>query len=224
MQYVLASSDPLAWLAPWGQAAAIVLLFYLLVLVLIVLALYGGLMFGMTWVREKAELIKWLRPTVDSVNTTTKSAMHGALPPAHAGDNHIVRTVAEVPVKMHDIEQKIDEGSIRVEKAVIEFRARTEMVKGMAKAFFLPGLTTAHKTRQEILLEEQGTEIESPGFRMLMEAKAPTGSSGMGDSYAENVTASDLKGAPVHVVTGNPAVKGAPGSEVMSALQKDEAP
>src|SRR5437879_2492547 len=75
MQYVLAS-DPFA---PWGQVAAIVLLIYLMVFILIGLVLALVLMLGLTWVREKAELIKKLRPTVDSVNTTTEAALSGRL-------------------------------------------------------------------------------------------------------------------------------------------------
>src|SRR5207249_9520587 len=127
-------------LAPWGQVAAIVLLIYLLVFIVIGLALALVLMLGLTWVREKAELIKRLRPTVESVNTTTEAAMAGALPAAGPHDNKVVRTVAEVPVYAHKVEEKVEQGSDRVAKAVIEFRARTMQGKQMLKAFFLPGL------------------------------------------------------------------------------------
>lgn len=138
MQYVLASSDPLA---PWGQAAAIIMLFYFLIVILLGLGLTLGLMFGLSWVREKTEMIKKLRPTVESVNTTTESAIKGNLPAPTSHDNRIVRVVASVPARARDIEQKVEQGSDRVASGVIEFRARTQMAKGIVKAFFLPGLT-----------------------------------------------------------------------------------
>jgi flagellar basal body-associated protein FliL len=140
MQYVLASSDPLA---PWGQAAAIIMLFYFLIVILLGLGLTLGLMFGLSWVREKTELIKKLRPTVESINTTTESAIKGNLPASIDHDNRdrIVQAVVSVPARAHDIEQKVEQGSDRVASGVIEFRARTQMAKGIVKAFFLPGLT-----------------------------------------------------------------------------------
>ena len=140
MQYVLASSDPLA---PWGQVAAIIMLFYFLIVILLGLGLTLGLMFGLSWVREKSELIKKLRPTVESVNTTTESALNGNLPASidHNNRDRIMRAVVSVPDRARDIEQKVEQGSDRVASGVIEFRARTQMAKGIVKAFFLPGLT-----------------------------------------------------------------------------------
>ncbi|HLX41711.1 MAG TPA: hypothetical protein VKR42_14350 [Ktedonobacteraceae bacterium] len=190
--YILASSDPLA---PWGQAAAIVLLFYFLIVILLGLGLTLGLMFGLSWVREKTELIKKLRPTVDSVNTTTESAMNGTLPEATAHDNKIVRTVAEVPARIYNIEQKIEQGSDRVAGAVIEFRARTQMTKAIVKAFFLPGLTDRQPTLSAP--EEDGVDFKSPGYRMLVEENAPTAETGVGAGYSGTIHASDIKEAPV---------------------------
>ncbi len=138
MQYVLASSNPLP---PLGQGAAIVLLLYFLILVLLGLGLTLGLMFGLGWVREKTELIKRLRPTVESVNHTTEAAVQGDQYALVDQQNKVIRTVAEVPARAHNIEQKIEQGSDRVAGAVIEFRARTQMAKAIVKAFFLPGLT-----------------------------------------------------------------------------------
>src|SRR6266699_3290999 len=118
--------DPLA---AWGQAAAIILLFYMLIFILIGLALTLVLMLGLSWVREKAELIKRLRPTVDSVNNTTEAAKQGNMAIVEANDNRVVRTVAEVPIYMRNVETKVEQGSERVAGAVIEFRARTMMAK-----------------------------------------------------------------------------------------------
>ncbi|MFL5660416.1 MAG: hypothetical protein ACJ8BW_03610, partial [Ktedonobacteraceae bacterium] len=109
MAFVLAD-DPLAL---WGQAAAIFLLFYMLVFIIIGVALAAVLMFGLTWVREKAELIKRLRPTVDSVNTTTEAAVRGDMPVVQANDNKVVRTIAEVPSYVHTLENKVEQGSDR---------------------------------------------------------------------------------------------------------------
>ena len=194
MPYILASSDPLA---PWGQAAAIVLLLYFLIVILLGLGLTLGLMFGLSWVREKTELIKKLRPTVESVNTTTESAIKGNLPAPTAHDNKIVRTVAEIPVRVHDIDHKIEQGSDSVADAVIEFRARTQMTKAIVKAFFLPGLT--HLQPAPSVLEEERVGFKSPGYRMLLEEKAPTAETGVGAGYAGAIHASDIKEAPVRV-------------------------
>src|SRR5579863_4341876 len=192
--YILASSNPLP---PLGQGAAIVLLLYFLIVILPGLALTLGLMFGLAWVREKTELIKKFRPTVESVNTTTESAIKGNLPAPTAHDNKIVRTVASVPARAHDIEQKIEQGSDRVASGVIEFRARTQMAKGIVKAFFLPGLT--HRQLTQSVLEEEGVGFKSPGYRMLVEGKAPEAVTGVGEGYSGAIHASDLKEAPVEV-------------------------
>jgi len=197
MLYVLAS-DPLA---PWGQVAAVILLFYMFLSVIIGVAVALGLMVGLAWVREKVELIKRLRPTVESVNKTSETAIKGALPPPGPSDNKIVRTVAEVPMYAHTVEKKVEEGSDRVASAVIEFRARTEMVKTVAKAFFLPGL--AH--RSQTVLQEQGVGFRSPGYRMLVDEAAPSEMpTGPGTGYVGTISASQLKEAPVQVVASPP--------------------
>src|SRR6266480_7631929 len=136
MLYVLAD-DPLAL---WGQVAAIILLFYMFLFVIIGLAVALGLMLGLAWTRQKVVLIKRLRPTVDSVNTTSEAAIKGTLPPAGSNDNKIVHTVAEVPAYTHTIEKKVEEGSDRVASAVIEFRARTEMAKTVIKSLYVTGI------------------------------------------------------------------------------------
>ncbi len=200
--YIFLASDPLA---PWGQIAAIILLIYLLVFILIGLALALVLLLGMTWVREKIELIKMIRPTVNSVNKTTQAAIDGTLPEAKDDENKIVRTAAEIPAYTHKIETKVDQGSDRVASAVIEFRARSMMAKSMLKAFFLPGL--AHHTQAQ--LEAEGVGFRSPGYRILVEEKAPGDKLvGPGEGYAGSIMASQLKDAPVEVTVSPP-----PGAE-----------
>ena len=183
--YVLAG-DPLA---PWGQAAAIILSLYMFIYILIGLAVSAGLMFGLSWVRQKTELIKKLRPTVESVNHTLEEANKGELPPPRPDENKIVHTIAQVPMTVTKIEKKVDEGSERVAHAVIEFRARTQMVKQVAKAFFLPGLAR-HAPRRQL---EAGVDFKSPGYRMLMEKAATEVPSGVGDGNTSAVGASQIR-------------------------------
>ena len=63
-----------------GQISAIILAFYMFVFIVIVLAVSVGLMVGFTWVRQKSELVKTLRPVIDSDDETTKAAIHKELP------------------------------------------------------------------------------------------------------------------------------------------------
>jgi len=201
--YIFLASDPLSVL---GQIAALILLIYLFVFILIGLALALVLLVGMTWVREKVSYIKKIRPTVNSVNKTTQSAIDGTLPEAGDDENKIVRTAAEVPAYAHKVETKVEQGSERVASAVIEFRARTMMAKGMLKAFFLPGLMH----RQQSQLEQEGVGFRSPGYRILVEEKAPVDAPiGPGDGYAGSITASQLKDAPVKVEISPPGAENA---------------
>ena len=194
--YIFLASDPLAM---WGHIAAIILLIYLLVFILIGLALAFVLLVGMTWVREKVELIKMIRPTVNSVNKTTQAAIAGTLTEAKDDENKLIRTAAEIPAYAHEIETKVDQVSDRVASAVIEFRARSMMAKSMLKAFFLPGL--AHRTQAQL----EGVGFRSPGYRILIEEKASGDEVvGAGEGYAGSVKASQLKDAPVEVPVSPP--------------------
>ena len=135
-------------LAHWGQAAAFIIALYVFVSIVVGLALVAALMFLLAWLREKAELVKKLRPAVNELNQALEAARRGESLPAEMAENRIVRTVAQVPkvaatlpAKASTIEQKVERGSDRVAGAVIEFHARTQQAKGMLKALFLPGLT-----------------------------------------------------------------------------------
>ncbi len=161
MLHVLASDI----LAPLGQAAAIILALYMLVFILIGLGFCLLMMYGLTWVREKAELVKKLRPTVDSVNTTIESGTSETLPATVDQNNKLVQAVHSIQSvqvvqkakvaqqQVDNIEKKVDQGTDRVANAVIEFRARTVMVQGMLKAFFLPGLEGERSHRKSLLLQ-----------------------------------------------------------------------
>jgi hypothetical protein len=184
MGYVLAGGG----LAPWGQAAAFIIGLYVFVSIIVGLALTAALMFLFAWIREKAELIKKLRPMILEMNEALEASRRGDPLPPEVADNKIVATVARVPraaatlpARASSIEQKVERGSDRVAAAVIEFRARTEMVKGMAKAFFLPGLTRRRaavpveqieRVKREEVVEPQREEVvaaERPGEEPYLE-------------------------------------------------------
>ncbi|HLI05458.1 MAG TPA: hypothetical protein VKV40_02715 [Ktedonobacteraceae bacterium] len=186
MLYVFASNP----LAAWGQAAAILLVIELFFFVLIGLALMGGLMFGLSWLREKTELIKKLRPTVEGVNTKTEEAIHGTLPPAGPHENKVIHTIAEVPAKIDDVEKKIDQGADKVAEMVIEFRARTVMVESIVKAFFAP-----KTVRRELEKRREEVGFASPGYRMLVEEKVPEAPNQIGDAFVGAVRSGEVRDA-----------------------------
>jgi|SRR5579863_222799 len=172
MGFILAS-DPIA---PWGQAAGIVLLLYMFVSTLIGIALAVALLLALAWLREKVKLVKKLRPTVNSINTIYTSALQGT-PDTEVRSGRmeqIGHTVENVSARVRSVgqvvgstEQKIEETSDKVADAVIEFRARSMMVKGIVKAFLLPGLT---QRSQQLL------EADQPADRLLPEGTPSAGS------------------------------------------------
>lgn len=158
-------SFALAWggIAPWGQAAAIIILLYVFISIIMGLILTALMMFVFAWIREKSEVIKTLRPSLEQLNQALLASRRGEELPAELADNKLARVVAKVPQMantmssgMHTVEQTVDQGSERVASAVIEFRARTQMVKGMAKAFFLPGL---NKRRAPVLPQTHEVQV-----------------------------------------------------------------
>lgn len=155
-------------LAPWGQAAAIILAIYLFINILIGLVFAVVFMFAFAWIRDKAELVKKLRPTVDSVNRAIEAPDSVAPSPGEKPEHMLVEAVHKVQAvgipqkiegvqhQVHAVEQKIDQGADRVAEAMIEVRARTVMVRTVLKAFFLPGLM---KTKSRLsLMEARGFE------------------------------------------------------------------
>ncbi|HLL80137.1 MAG TPA: hypothetical protein VKT25_11595 [Ktedonobacteraceae bacterium] len=160
-------------LAPWGQAAAIILAIYLFVNILIGLALTAALMFLFAWVRGKAELIKTVRPTVETLNQILvhPESVH----PTDKMQERLVQVVekvraADVQHKLIDVQHqveaagvKVDQGADRVAGALIEFRARTVMVKSMVQSFFLPGLKKLPAARSSPLLPEWATAEDLNG-------------------------------------------------------------
>lgn len=177
--HIFLASDPLAM---WGQIAAIIMLIYLLVFIVISLGIALVLLMGMTWVREKIELIKRIRPVVDSVNMTTQAAVDGTLAPPTEAENKIVRTAVEIPAYTRTVEKKVEQGSDLVAGTVIEFRARTMMAKGVLTAFFSPALTQ----RQKPQLQTEGVGFRSPDYRIVVEDNTPVDTSTESPSTGPN--------------------------------------
>lgn len=145
-----------------GQIAAIIICLFVLVFIILALVFNLAMTFAMAWLREKVNAIKMLRPTVESVNKTTESALQGVS--STEDQQSVLHTVASIPVTVHNLEKKVDESTGKVADVVIEFRARTVQVKATLKTFFLPGLT---RKRQEALVQETNSELDSPDAQMF---------------------------------------------------------
>lgn len=153
---VLLDANPI--IATGGQIAAIIICAFLLVLFVLILAVNLALGFVLSWVREKSELIKMLRPTVDSVNKSSEATLRGVSPAAE--ENAIVRTIATVPGGARVVDQKVDQVSGRVANAVIEFRARTVQAQTVVQAFLLPGLNRQRIRAAVPIPELPASEVE----------------------------------------------------------------
>jgi hypothetical protein len=144
-----------------GQIAAIIICLFVLVFIILAVAFNLAMAFGMSWLAEKIQVIKLLRPTVESVNKATESTLEG-LPPDQI-DNRTIRTIASIPTNLRHIEEKVDQGADKVADAVIEFRARTVQAKTILKAFFLPGST--HKKLERATVKSD-VPLYSSGYRV----------------------------------------------------------
>jgi hypothetical protein len=154
-------------LAGFGQLAAIIICLFALIFIVIAVAFNAALALGTGWLREKANLIKMLRPTVDSVNKTSEAAMQGHTPSQDG--NAIIRNIAKVPQGVQVADKKVDEATGKVAKAVIEFHARSVQVQTVAKALLFPHRTVP----AAVSAEDEGLQFKSPGYRELMQEKAP---------------------------------------------------
>ncbi len=199
MHMVLADNNPV--LATGGQIAAIIVGLYALVFIVISLALGLVMDVAFTLLREKANLVKMLRPTVDSVNKTSEAMLNGTQPPENG--NKVVQIVADGPAQVQKLDKQVDQVTDKVANAVIEFRARTIQVQTVAKALFAPKRLRRELAEHDRVLQTPsgGLEIKSPGLRMLMEEKvpdAPVVPAPRPGAQMPGVTASQLKNdAPV---------------------------
>ena len=188
---MLLDVDPV--LAGFGQTAAIIICLLLLVFIIVTVALALVMVFATSWINEKANLVKMLRPTVDSVNKTSEAAIQGQ-PPAE-DKNAIIRTISKVPAGMHTADKKVGEATDKVAHGVIEFRARTLQVQTVVKAFLFPK-TDVQPDKSGIT--EEGLEFNSPGYRKLMKEKVLPTASVSETGNGQSVGASQLRDAPVH--------------------------
>ncbi|GCE47241.1 hypothetical protein EI42_00768 [Thermosporothrix hazakensis] len=175
-----------------GQIAAIIICLFALILIILALALNIGFFYAFTWVRQKTELIKVLRPHVESINKTTMLVKQGSEP--DESQNAIVRTVAKVPAGVDKVDQKVTQATGKVAQGAIEVRARIEQGKAIVKTFFKP----PRKQNLEERINKEGLQFTSPGYRTLMKEKAPvsTAESPSGEGYEQTITAKQLKDVP----------------------------
>jgi hypothetical protein len=139
-----------------GRIAAIVLTLYLFIFALFFMVAALLLLFGNAWLQDKVDLLRNLRLLTGRIDTAMHVPSGEMLPAVLEPDDALeqairaIHTVQSVQVvqKVKDaqkqasaIEKTVDQGTDRIANAVIEFRARTVMVQGTLKAFFLPGLT-----------------------------------------------------------------------------------
>ncbi|QBD79162.1 hypothetical protein EPA93_25560 [Ktedonosporobacter rubrisoli] len=167
--FLVLAANPI--LATGGQLAGIIICFYILIFVMLALVFNLVMAFAMGWIREKIELLKKLRPMIESINESTEAVSQGVEPAAY--ENTAIRTVATIPARVNAADKKVDQAADRVADAVIEFRARTVQAQTIVKAFFLPGLTKRSASGKQ-------REIAGPDQRLEeiraaeIAAKAPT--------------------------------------------------
>ncbi|GER88465.1 hypothetical protein KDW_26270 [Dictyobacter vulcani] len=157
-----------AILAGAGQIAAMIICLFVLIFVLVTVVFNLLTAFATSWLEEKVQLIKMLRPYVESINTSAHAAERGVVP----ADNEqpVARIAGQVPQRLNDVEHKVEEVSDRVTNAVIEVRSRTLQAKTIAKAFFLPGLMYREKT-SEPMVDQEGRQFASPSYRELVDER-----------------------------------------------------
>jgi len=166
MEHFVSAANPI--LAMLGQIAAIVICLFMLIFVLLAVAFNVVMTFAMSWVCEKVDLIKMLRPTVESINKASESVSQGVAPTAN--ENAIVRRVASLPANARAIDEKVQRSTDRTANAVIEFRARTVQVKTVVKAFLLPGLM---RQKSPIPSGDGVLELKGPESWMVMGEGSP---------------------------------------------------
>ena len=170
MVHLVFAANPV--LAVGGQIAAIVIGLYALIFILVALVFNLVMAIAMNWLHQKVGIIKRLRPTVDSVNKTSELVIAGD--PVPENTNNIIKTVAQVPGQVRTLDHKVEEGTDKAMKAVIEFRARTVQVQTIAKAFVGPFLPKLHHLETPPAVpESQALDIKSPGYNILMNEKTP---------------------------------------------------
>ncbi len=152
LHLILADEDLLTTL---GRIAELVLVIYVFLFVLLFFVGSLLLLYANTWVRDKVNLLHQLRSIVESFDMAIHTPPNEPLPASYESETRFsqvlqaIHTVQAVQVvekaknaqkQVNDIEKKVEPVADRIADGVIEFRARTVMVQGMLKAFFLPGM------------------------------------------------------------------------------------
>ncbi len=153
-------------IATIGQIAAIIICLFVFIFVLLAVAFNLAMAFGLGWVQEKVNIIKMLRPAVDSVNHASEAAAHGGDPAENK--NPVVRAVATVPAQMNNVDKKVEEATDRVANTAIEVRARVEQGKAIVRSFFQP---VRRATPAPLI--SQSTEVRSPAYQALGPEEIP---------------------------------------------------
>ena len=151
-----------------GRIAALVLIIYVFLFAVFFFVSSLLLLYGNAWLREKIGLLQQLRSIIENIDTAIHSPSSETLPATLETDNrlgqalqaiHMAQSVQVVEIakntqkQVDSIEKKVEPVADRIAEGVIEFRARTVMVQGMLKAFFLPGLIKL-KPHSPLLLPE----------------------------------------------------------------------
>ncbi len=180
-----------------GPIAAIIIGLYMVIFIILALAISALAAFLAYWVRNKAEVIKILRPTVDSVNKTTEAFQRGVAP-ADTG-NELIRTIAQNAVRVQAVDQRVTQVSDRVVGSAIEFRARTMQVKAVVNAFLHPASSSSSAVvATSAGLAEQpgvdGNKLVEPTDAIKLSSLAPVGT----DVSRPNEVSSQRNNVPVH--------------------------
>ncbi len=213
--FILADDDLLTTL---GRVAALVLVIYVFLFALLFFVGSLLLLYGNAWLREKIGMLHQLRLIIENIDTAIHSPSSETLPATLETDNrlgqalqaiHMAQSVQVVEIakntqkQVDSIEKKVEPVADRIAEGVIEFRARTVMVQGMLKAFFLPGLIKL-KPHSPLLLPEA---IENDSS---VKTEAPAVGSSLPD-VSSNVVVTQLnspgKGANPTVMRGPEALE-----------------
>lgn len=169
-----------------GRIAAIILVLYVFIFALFFLVAATLLLYGNAWLQGKVDLLKNLRLVAERIDTAMHVPSGEMLPAILEPDNalgqaiqaihtvqsvQVVQKAKDVQRQVNTLEKTIDQDTDRIASTVIEFRARTVMVQGMLKAFFLPGLTKQkpraallpQATLDSLTAESSGVAIAVPG-------------------------------------------------------------
>lgn len=212
-----------------GQIAAIILALYFFLIVVFLLVASLLLLYLNTWLRQQAGLIRQLRSLVVNIDIALHTPDSETLPATLQPDNRLGQAIqaihrvqsAQVVQIAQNTQKQVDSIGKRVEPVadriaggVIEFRARTVMVQGMLKAFFLPGLIKP-KPRSPLLLPP----LLPTGVSVNPEV--PAGDSSM-PVESSNVVVAQLNLARAGVQTASAGEREPLESE--GAKQSDDAP